>query len=203
MSFPFFNQFITLIQNTSALEWACNLTSLVCVILAARNHVLTWPIGIMSCVLFTVLFTDAKLYAEAVLQVFFIATSAWGWWHWSAQQGKPAAPIRTLALPVTGFWMLVAITGGAMYAWGLQHWTDAASPWLDSQVLTLSMLAQWWLMERNIRCWWFWLAVNTISVPLYVSRELHISAVFYALYWVMAIVACLHWRKQLTLQTVN
>ncbi len=196
-------QFLTLVQNTSTLEWACNLTSLACVILAARNHVLTWLFGIVSCVLFTVLFIDVKLYAEAVLQLFFIATSAWGWWHWSSQQGKPAAPIRTIALSSAISWLLIAVAGGMLYAWGLQRWTDAASPWLDSQVLTLSMLAQWWLMQRNIRCWWLWLLVNSISVPLYASRELHVSAVFYALYWVLAIAAYLHWRKELALQVVQ
>jgi nicotinamide mononucleotide transporter len=203
MSIPSISQLITLLLNTSALEWACNLTALTSIILAARNHVFTWPIGIVSCVLFAMLFVGVKLYAEAVLQVFFIATSAWGWWHWSAQLNKPAAPIRTIGLSAAGFWLLIAVTGGMLYAWGLLHWTDAASPWLDSQVLTLSMLAQWWLMQRNIRCWWIWLTVNTISVPLYLSRELHVSAAFYALYWVMAILAYIHWRKQLVLQATN
>ncbi|HRH04730.1 MAG TPA: nicotinamide riboside transporter PnuC [Burkholderiaceae bacterium] len=192
--------FINIIQNTSATEWSCNFTALFCIILAARNHVLTWPIGIVSCVLFILLFMNAKLYAEAVLQVFFIATSVYGWWHWSAQQKKPAAPIRNIAISEVTFWIVLAMSGGLMYAWVLQQWTDAANPWVDSQILTLSMLAQWWLMQRNIRCWWIWLAVNTISVPLYVSRDLYVSALFYSLYWVMAIVAYRHWRKQFALQ---
>jgi nicotinamide mononucleotide transporter len=194
------NALITLLLNTSALEWACNLTSLACVILAAKNRVLTWPFGITSCVLFTVLFVDAKLYAEAVLQLFFIATSVWGWWHWSAQRGKPAAPIRTIAAPTAALLVVGVILAGALYAWGLQRWTDAASPWLDSQVLTLSMLAQWWLMQRKVSCWWLWLAVNTVSVPLYASRELYVSAAFYALYWVLAIVAFYTWRQALAQQ---
>ena len=195
-----FQAFITAIQNTSLLEWACNLTSLACVVLAARNKVLTWPFGIVSCVLFTVLFIDAKLYAEAVLQWFFIATSAWGWWHWSAQQSKFAAPIKSIAPAKALMLVLSAAALGGLYALGLQRWTDAASPWWDSQVLALSMLAQWWLMQRNIACWGLWLAVNTVSVPLYFSRELYVSGAFYAAYWMMAIVAFLHWRKQSALQ---
>jgi nicotinamide mononucleotide transporter len=194
------NQFFTLLQNTSALEWACNLTSLMCVILAARNHVLTWLFSIISCILFTVLFYDAKLYAEALLQLFFIATGAYGWWHWSAQVGKPAAPIQTVALPTGLLWGAVAVVGGLIYAAGLQRWTDAASPWLDSQILTLSMLGQWWMMQRKIACWWVWLVVNTISVPLYLSRELYVSSGFYAMYWVLAIVSFIIWRKQMAKQ---
>jgi nicotinamide mononucleotide transporter len=203
MVLPTLTQLFTLLINTSSLEWACNITALASIILAARNNVLTWSIGIVSCALFTVLFIDAKLYAEALLQVFFILTSAWGWWHWSVQQRKPAAPISTLSLSTGSFWLLVALAGGALYAWGLQRWTDAASPWLDSQVLSLSMLAQWWLMRRNIYSWWVWLTVNTISVPLYISRELYVSAMFYALYWLLAVFAYLHWLKHLAIQTTD
>jgi nicotinamide mononucleotide transporter len=74
---------------------------------------------------------------------------------------------------------------------------------LDSQVLSLSMLAQWWLMRRNIYSWWVWLTVNTISVPLYISRELYVSAMFYALYWLLAVFAYLHWLKHLAIQTTD
>jgi nicotinamide mononucleotide transporter len=195
-----FQSLLSMLQNTSALEWACNLTSLACVILASRNKVLTWPFGIVSCVLFTVLFMDAKLYAEAVLQLFFIVTGAYGWWHWSAQKGKPAAPIQTVAIPTALMWGAIAIVAGLIYAAGLQRWTDAASPWFDSQILALSMLGQWWLMQRRIACWWVWLMVNTISVPLYISRELYVSSGFYALYWVLAIVSFIVWRKKMAAQ---
>ena len=191
---------ITLLQNTSSLEWACNLTALGCVVFAWRNHVLTWPFAIVSCILFTQLFMDSKLYAEAVLQVFFIATSAWGWWHWSAQKHKPAAPMVSTTWPTALVLVAAASLAGGLYALGLQRFTDASSPFWDSQILTLSMLAQWWLMRRNIACWGLWLVVNTISVPLYFSRELHVSGAFYAAYWVLAIVSYLHWKPLLDRQ---
>jgi nicotinamide mononucleotide transporter len=191
---------LTALQNTSVLEWAANLVTLVSVVLAARNRLLTWPIGIASCLLFGWLFMDAKLYAEAALQVFFIATSAWGWWHWSAQQGKPAAPISRVAWHLAALGVVVAVAAGVAYAWGLQRWTDAASPGLDSQVLMLSMLGQWWMMQRKLDCWWVWLLVNTIAVPLYFSRELYVSSAFYAAYWVTAGVAFVRWRADLRAQ---
>ncbi|MEY3996147.1 MAG: hypothetical protein RL344_490 [Pseudomonadota bacterium] len=192
--------FIDILQNTSYLEWACNLTSLVCVILAARNHVLTWFFGIISCLLFTYFFMHAKLYAEAALQLFFIATSVWGWWSWSSQLNKPAEPIQTIPIKFMLLATFTAINLGILYAFGLQRFTDAINPWVDSQILTLSMLAQWWLMQRKISTWPIWLLVNTLSVPLYISREFYVSSAFYSLYWVMAIVGYLNWRKRLSAQ---
>jgi nicotinamide mononucleotide transporter len=143
---------------------------------------------------------NAKLYAEAALQLFFIATSVWGWGHWSNQLNKPAAPIQTIPSKSVLLGILTAISIGILYAFGLQRFTDAVNPWIDSQILTLSMLAQWWLMQRKINTWSIWLVVNTLSVPLYISREFYVSSAFYSLYWVMAIVAYLNWRKRLSAQ---
>lgn len=191
---------LTALANTSALEWAANWVTLASIALAARNRVLTWPVGIVSCVLFGVLFVNFKLYAEAALQVFFIATSVWGWWHWSAAQSKLAAPISRVAPRAAVLGVVLAVAAGALYAAGLQRWTDAASPWVDSQILTLSMLGQWWMMQRRLDCWWVWVGVNTLAVPLYFSRELYVTGAFYAAYWVLAVVAFFRWRSALRAQ---
>ena len=39
--------------------------------------------------------------------------------------------------------------------------------------------------------------VNTIAVPLYASRGLTLTAVLYAGFWLNALVALRHWRRQL------
>lgn len=194
--------FIHALYNTSPLEWSCNITSLISVILAARNHVLTWLFGIISCILFSYFFIQAKLYAEAILQIFFIATSLWGWWYWSNKPNQPATPIKIMPIKQIGIALCIIIISGIIYAMGLYRFTDAVSPWIDSQILALSILAQWWLMQRQMATWPLWLIVNTLSVPLYFSREFYISSLFYSIYWVMAIFAYINWRKEF-LEQIN
>jgi nicotinamide mononucleotide transporter len=41
-------------------------------------------------------------------------------------------------------------------------------------------------MTRRLETWAFWLLVNTLSVPLFWQRELHLTAVLYAAYWLNA-----------------
>jgi nicotinamide mononucleotide transporter len=179
------------------LEVAANLTYLVSILLATRNSWQTWWTGIIGCLMFGWLFLQARLYADMTLQVFFIATSAYGWWHWLRGQAGAPAPIRRSTPGEMTVWAAVAIVGAIGYGALLHNFTDAYAPFVDSLVLTFSILAQFLLMRRRVETWWCWLIVNTISVPLYLSRDLNLTAAFYAAYWVNACVAMRYWYASL------
>src|SRR5580698_5002134 len=69
---------------TSALEVGATAANAASVFLAARNSVHTWWVGIVGCALFGVVFLATRLYADALLQGFFVVTSVLGWWQWLA-----------------------------------------------------------------------------------------------------------------------
>ncbi len=94
--------------------------------------------------------------------------------------------------------VLAGSAATAAYSLMLKHYTDAFAPFVDSTVLMFSIIAQVLLMGRRIETWPVWLLVNTISVPLYASRGLYPTAVLYAAYWINALVAWRHWRRQRT-----
>lgn len=63
-------------------EITANAVTALSIFLAARNSVHTWWSGIIGGLLFIVVFYQAKLYADASLQIFFIVTSSTGWRVW-------------------------------------------------------------------------------------------------------------------------
>src|SRR5262245_45704526 len=171
------------------MEIAANAVTAVSIWLAARNNAWTWPTGIIGCGLFGVVFLQTQLYADASLQLFFIATSLIGWWQWFHRpdsQGIHERPV-TDASSATLVWMAVAaLLTTLIYGTALHRFTNAYLPYVDSAVLALSVMAQFLLMQRKIATWPTWLLVNTISVALFASRGLIITAVLYACYWVNA-----------------
>lgn len=178
-----------------SLEIAANVATTVAIVLAGRNNVHTWWTGILGCSLFAALFFEARLFADVVLQAFFILSSMLGWWNWvRGKQGEPlpiaAANFRSLA------WTLPV---GMAATWGygalLHHYTNAFAPFLDSAVLVFSIVAQLLMMQRRIENWPFWLLVNSIAVPLYASRGLYLTAFLYGCYWINALVSWYWWRK--------
>lgn len=180
-----------------ALEWAANGVTAAAIVLAARNHVLTWPLGIVGCALFAWQFGITQLYADVTLQLFFIASSIWGWRHWLRGAQQQAVPVtraqpRQLAWGAAGAVLITVGYGGLLHAF-----TNAWMPFLDAAVLGLSVVAQLLLMQRKLENWPVWLMVNTLAVPLFASRGLWLTAVLYGFYWFNAWYGWWHWRRQM------
>jgi nicotinamide mononucleotide transporter len=178
-------------------EIAANAFNAVSILLAGRNSVHTWWTGIVGCVLFGYVFFTAKLYADVTLQGFFVATSAIGWWNWLSGTQRAALPVRGTRASTIALLAAAGALATAGYGWLLYRFTDAYAPFLDSVILAFSVLGQFLLMGRRIETWWCWLLVNTIAVPLYAVRGLHLTAVLYAGFWINALVSLAYWRRLL------
>lgn len=187
---------------TSNLELAANAVMSVSIVLSGRNNIHSWWLGIVGCTLFGVLFYSVQLFADVALQLFFIATCVMGWYQWARGGGNHAALPITSARHGTLAWMAAAgVAGTAAYGMLLHRYTSAYAPFIDSSVLAFSIVAQLLLMARRIETWPVWLLVNAVSVPLYASRGLYLTAVLYAAYFINALVSWRWWRKQMQRET--
>ncbi len=179
----------------SPLEIAANVITGASILLAGRNSVHTWWTGIVGCSLFGFVFFESRLYADVLLQTFFVGTSIVGWWQWLHGRGGEALPVTDL--PPGRVLRQVAAGALGAFAYGLllHRFTDAFAPFLDSTVLAFSIVAQLLMMRRQVQNWPFWLLVNSIAIPLYASRGLYLTAALYAVYWINAVVSWRHWRR--------
>ncbi len=178
----------------SPLEIAANGVNTLSILLAGLNSVHTWWTGILGCVLFGWLFFGNQLYADVTLQAFFVVTSAIGWWTWRGGERGPAPVVRHAGRGELVSGSAVALVAAAGYGWVLHRFTDAYAPLADSVVLCFSVLAQLLLMRRRYESWWMWLLVNSVAMPLYLSRGLRLTALLYLAYWINAVVALIRWR---------
>jgi len=198
----------------SALEISANVFNLLSVWFAARNSVHTWWCGIVGCALYAWMFVDVKLFADVTLQLFFIASCVIGWFNWKRGNDRaspggarpPALESESVTapdeLPITrvapytalGFAAL-AMLGAAGYGWMLHTMTSAANPFVDSMVLTLSILAQLLMVGRKIETWPVWFVVDCIAVPLYASKGLYLTAAVYAFFLVLVVMGWMRWSR--------
>ncbi|WP_374580431.1 nicotinamide riboside transporter PnuC [Pseudoduganella sp.] len=183
-------------MQSSALEIGGNAVMAASIFLAGRNNIHSWWLGIVGCALMALLFYSTQLHADVALQLFFIVTCIIGWRQWLRGDHGHALHIRTTRLGTLAWMVLVGIAASAAYGLMLHHFTNAYAPFVDSAVLMFSVIAQVLLMARRIENWPVWLLVNTISVPLYASRGLYLTAALYVAYWINALVAWRHWRRQ-------
>ncbi len=125
-----------------------------------------------------------------------------GWWNWLStnsahEPSLPAQrPISQAARSTLAWFVAAALAVTVGYGGVLYRWTEAYLPFVDAGVLALSVVGQCLLMQRKLETWFFWLAVNTISVFLFASRGLSLTATLYAVYWVNAWYGWYRWRQE-------
>ena len=163
--------------------------------LTARRRPWCWPVGLMSVLIYTWVFVDARLYSDALLQLAFAVLIGYGWYRWLQHMGAegrvqvaPLAPRRAILHLVIG--SLGALALGAF----MRHHTDAALPWLDAALTAFSLVAQWWQAKRHAAAWWLWIVVDVIYVGEYVYKHLLITSVLYAGFVVLAVIGLRGWQ---------
>lgn len=178
----------------SWLEIAAAVTGAACVLLVVARSVWNFPIGIASCVAYLVFFADGRLYAEAGLQVVFIFLGVHGWVAWA--RGREEVHVRRV--PVGELTLLAALFPAAWLGLArlLEH-VGGAAPVLDAFTAVLSIAAQWLLNRRYIETWLGWVVVDQVSVALFWSREMYLTAGLYALFLGMCVAGLVEWRRHL------
>ena len=188
-------------SSVSWLELFGAVTGLASVWWAARERVWTWPVGILNSALFLLLFLDAGLYATAALQVAFILLGMYGWREWL--RGGPAddeLPVRRTRRNEWIGLVVVAVAGQAAWTTWLVVSTDSSVAFWDAAVLVLSLVATFGQARKLIESWWVWIAVDTISIPLFLSQELYLTAVLYLVFECLCLVGLRDWRRSMRLR---
>ena len=164
--------------------------------LLVRRSIWNYPFGIAMVLLYAVLFFDAKLYSDALLQIFFFVVQLYGWAHWV--RSKAAAGeirVETLSNRARVLILLAAGAATAAWGWGMATWTDASFPYWDASVAILSVVAQILLARRYLENWVLWVVVNLLSIGLYAAKGLWLTLILYVIFLGLATWGLLEWRR--------
>lgn len=164
--------------------------------LLARRSVWNFPCGMVMVTIFGVLFWQARLYAVAGLQGVFFIAQLHGLWAWRQAAQQQAGDIAVRSLPV-GRWPVVLMAGAAGSAAlaAVLAQTDSASPLADGAVAAWSLVAQGLTNLRILESWPIWIAINIVSVWLYASQSLWVTAGLYTIFVGLALVSWQAWRR--------
>ena len=163
--------------------------------LTARRVIWCWPVVLVADVLYIIVYRKVLLLSDAMLRVFFLGFTLYGWWHWwrgLREEGE----VRVEPLGRTS--MLAGLAAGAVGCVALGAVTvrlGAALPFLDAALASYSLVGSWWQARKHIANWWLWVVVDTIYVGEYIYKNLWPTAVLYAGLVALAIVGLRDWRR--------
>ncbi|PTT59871.1 nicotinamide mononucleotide transporter [Arthrobacter sp. HMWF013] len=180
-------------------------TGAACVYGVAKQKLWNWPIGMLNNFAFIILFLGAGLYGETVLQVIFAAVAVYGWYNWvrgnAATDSRNDLPIRNANTKEIILGAAATLVGTAGVAMILTHGTDSQVPWPDAFVLTASLVATYGQAKKIFQHWYVWILIDVVSIPLYFSRGLALTAILYIGFLALCIYGLIDWKRTRQLET--
>ncbi|MDZ4730775.1 MAG: nicotinamide riboside transporter PnuC [Xanthomonadales bacterium] len=167
-------------------------------VLAIRQNIWCWAAAAVSTLIYLFIMFDAKLYMESVLQLFYLAMAAYGWYQWRQHdQNDEVLQVRTW--PLSYHLFAIASVLILVFASGhlLSEYSDAALPHLDSFTTWGAVIATFMVARKILENWVYWFVIDAVSVGLYLNRGLLLTALLFILYLVLIILGYRSWRASM------
>lgn len=209
--FDIHNTFFRILgYDLSYLEFFGVISGIIAVWLSARANVWSWPIGIINVVLSFFLYYQVQLYPDMFLQIFFFITNLIGWWRWlnpktGEEDKKNELRVswmdRRQLIVITG----IGVTGTIVFGLFASRLHDffplvfikpSASPFWDSFITVMSIVATYYMIQKKIECWLIWIAIDIVATALYFVRDIKFYSVLYFVLTILAAFGFYHWRKE-------
>ncbi len=194
-------------KNTPVLEWVAIVAAVAEVLLARANKVLLYPAGLISTGIYMYIFLQpsVKLYADAILNVYYFVMSIYGWVYWgSRQKGSNAVRVTEASKKE---WLQIgvfALAGwGALYlllTWVFPHTIPGYTPsdvalW-DALISATAWVGMWLLARRKVENWLLLNVSNIIAIPVILYKGMPFTAALTLFLFIVAIFGYIEWKKQ-------
>jgi nicotinamide mononucleotide transporter len=81
----------------------------------------------------------------------------------------------------------------------LKSWFFAgAIPWADSLAAATAFTGMWLMTGKKVESWYWWIATNACSIPLYFVKGLVVTSVYYLILLFLAFAGLADWKKRAT-----
>ncbi len=195
-----------MIENITAWVWSNKIELLGAILglfyifFSIRQHILTWPIGLLTSIFYVIIFFQSGFYADMGLQVYYVIISIYGWYFWL----KGNRPVNEDKIPVKTcrniLWLkIITVTIIIFFVilFILKNYTNSTVPIMDSLTTAFSISATWMLARKYIEHWIIWIFVDIVSGGLYIYKDLWPTAILFLVYTVMAFLGFIEWKKDL------
>ena len=173
------------------------------IIFSIRQNLFTWPTGILTSLIYIVVFYKSALYAAMGLQVYYVLISIYGWILWLRGKTENSKSLLSVQFVKRELWLKIAVALITIYAvilLILLNFSDSDVPFMDSLTTSLSIVATLMLAKKYIEHWIIWIFVDVVSSGLYIYKNLWPTVVLFCIYTVMAFIGYVAWKKDLNLK---
>ena len=187
--------FMNQVKATHWLEWLAVILGVCEVLLARANKVWLYPTGIAATLISIYLLLNVALYAESLLNVYYVVMSVYGWYHWVRKRNEPPVKVSYANQREWIITLLIVFVGWGVLYLALINFTTSTVPVWDAWVSSTAWAGMWLLARRKIENWVLLNVSNLFAIPLLYHKNLVMFTILTMFLFIVAIFGYLEWRK--------
>jgi len=195
-------QFIEGMKNTTWLEYIAVFTGIASVWFSRIENILVYPVGLINTIIYIYLSIQGDLYGEASVNFYYTVMSIWGWYLWIRKNEKKELILhitysdRRMWFDQLLFFLFFYLAIFFLLTYLKKSFAPGAIPWADAFASATAFTGMWLMTKKKVESWYWWIATDFASVPLYFVKGYVFTSVYYLILLVFAFWGLTEWQKR-------
>ena len=165
------------------------------VLLSRKNNVHNYLFGIVSILISIWVLYRSKLYADILLNMYYLVMSIYGWIYWKFGVQKQEARISYASKKEHRLAAGIVLGCFVLMSYWLNYHTNSDVPFWDAIVCAFAWAGMWLMAKRKMENWIYLNISNIISIPLLLHKELYIYAGLTTFLFIVGTSGYFKWKK--------
>lgn len=198
----FLQQFTEGIKATTALEYIAVFAGIASVWFSRKENILVYPVGLINTIIYVYLSAKGHLFGEVSVNFYYTVMSIYGWYLW-LKKDKEQHPVLHITFSDKQWWLYQLVFFASFYitiyfslSYLQQNFAPGAIPWADAFASATAFTGMWLMTKKKVESWYWWIATNIVSIPLYFVKQYVFTSVYYLVLLVMAVFGLITWMQK-------
>ncbi|MEO7766010.1 MAG: nicotinamide riboside transporter PnuC [Ferruginibacter sp.] len=196
-------QFVNGMRSTGWLEYIAVFTGIASVWFSRKENIWVYPTGLISTIIYIYLSFNVGLYGEGSVNFYYTLMSIYGWILWTRKDTQQHLVLKISAatkkewLQHLAFCIFFYVIIFVILYWlKKNNYSKEVIPWADAFASSTAFTGMWLMAKKKIESWYWWIATNIASIPLYFVKHYVFTSVFYVVLLIMAVFGLVEWVKR-------
>lgn len=197
-----YTEFISGMKDTTWVEYIAVLSGIVSVWFSRKENIWVYPTGLVGTIFYVYISFKGSLLGEATVNLYYTIMSIYGWILW-AKRNQNQEHVVNITRSNKKEWMqelfffvifYVVIFGALSYL--KRDFAPGAIPWADAFASSTAFTGMWLMAKKKVESWYWWIATNSASIPLYFVKHYVFTSVYYLILLIMAVSGLIEWQNK-------
>ena len=197
-----YRQFFKDMNHTTWPEYIAVFTGIASVWFSRKENILVYPIGLINTVLYIYISFKGSLLGEASVNIYYTVMNIYGWLLWSQKDKRQQYVLQITTaskkewVQHIAFFVFFYLAIFFALTFLKRNFAPGAIPWADAFASATAFTGMWLMTKKKVESWYWWIATNFASIPLYFVKHYVFTSVYYIVLLVLAFAGLFEWLKR-------